>query len=188
MNHQELAGDFRRINNRIKAIERASAADDAQEELISLSSSFLCVDICGRLEQNLKSMFSTFGSRKSDRVLDKSISKLVSYYQNPKPKNLLELIDLFDTELSVWLSEKWKENEEHEVAKKRLENLVDDRITLAHSKKTSHNISITKLKNYFSEYTEIVAFLNFYFLGIKVFEKNKYLTSRTADGLQTQYH
>ena len=174
MTPRELIGDFQRLDNRIKAVQKASQSDESTGEVISLSMSFLCVDVCGRLEQNLKSVFSTFGSRKSNRVLDKSISKLVSYYQNPMPSKLVELTSFFDDELADWLKKSWAENGDLHVAGQRLANLVGDRIILAHSKKTSHNITMAKLKNYFEEYKELISFLTFYFLNEKVFETNKY--------------
>lgn len=181
---QELQSDYKRLANRIRAIEIATAYEQQQIELISLSSNFICIDICGRLEQNLKSIFSSFGGRKSNNVLNKPIARLLSSYQNPKPLKLVELVGLFDEELSHWLKDNWKENSEHEIAKKRLDNLVLDRITLAHSKNVSHTVSITKLKNYHIEYMAIVSFLAHYFLSTPLFEKNKYALSRKQKGLK----
>lgn len=187
MNPSELLADYQRLENRIKLLEVAAMADDAQDELISLSANYICVDICGRLEQNLKSVFSSFSGRKSGQVLDRSIAKLLSAYQNPKSTKLLELIDLFDKDLSSWLKESWKENAEHEIAKKHIDNLVADRIILAHSKKISHIISITKLKNYFSAYKSIISFLAYYFLDVRPFEVNAYIESRNKQGCKATF-
>lgn len=188
MEPTELNADFQRLGNRIRLIKTSAGSEDMPAELISLSANFICIDICGRLEQNLKSIFSAFGSRRSNRVLDKAIADLLGYYQNPRPKKIVKLVTLFDTDLAKWIDNIWQESGCEEIAKKRLDNLIEDRIILAHSKKTSHTISATKLKNYFDEYKEITSFLTHYFLSTQAFQDNKYSRLRLQEGRSQHFN
>ena len=91
------------------------------------------------------------------------INRLCRNYQNPKPNTILDLLELFDSEFKSKLIEYWKSNDE--IKKKHLENLVDDRHTIAHRRTLHVNVTLAKLENYFRAYKRFLERIYERFLG-----------------------
>ncbi|MCY4300831.1 MAG: HEPN domain-containing protein [Aestuariivita sp.] len=153
MKRQELHAEFDRLSAQIKTI-RDSVGGETPDELVSLSSQQVCVSICGSLEQCLKKIFIEYAKQRSESRIYRPIEKVCENYQNPKSTKVLELIGLFDKDYERELREQWETS--HEIEKSHLDNLVDDRITIAHRKKVHLDVSTGKLLNYFSAYKGIL--------------------------------
>lgn len=152
MKRQELQAEFDRLNYQISLIQSGSGKD--WDDLISLSSQQICVSICGSLEQMLKRIFIEYAKQRSNSRIYRPIEKICESYQNPKTIKILELVGLFDAEFESELKRQWEN--EYEIEKQHLDNMVDDRITIAHRKKTHVDVSSTKLRNYFKAYSGLL--------------------------------
>ncbi|MGV3458621.1 MAG: hypothetical protein ACO1OS_16130 [Sphingomonas sp.] len=161
MKRQELQAEFDRLKHQISCIKSGSGKD--RDELISLSSQQICVSICGSLEQMLKRIFIEYAKRRSNSRIYRPIEKICESYQNPKTTKILELVGLFDSDYEAELKRQW--DNEREVEKQHLDNMVDDRITIAHRKKVHVDVSSTKLQNYFNAYSCLLDRLFQHFLG-----------------------
>ena len=161
MKRQELQAEFDRLSHQISFIKKGSGKD--WDELISLSSQQICVSICGSLEQMLKRIFIEYAKQRSNSRIYRPIEKVCEGYQNPKTSKILELIGLFDSEYEVELKRQWEN--EHDIEKQHLDNMVDDRITIAHRKKVHVDVSSTKLQNNFKAYSGLLDRVYAHFLG-----------------------
>lgn len=162
MKRQELQAEFDRLAYQIALIKKGSGKD--RDELISLSSQQVCVSICGSLEQTLKRIFIEYAKRRSNSRIYRPIEKICDSYQNPKTTKILELIGLFDAEFEVELRRQW--DSKYEIERQHLDNMVDDRITIAHRKKVHVDVSSSKLENYFKAYSELLDRIYVHFLGV----------------------
>jgi hypothetical protein len=161
MKRQELQAEFDRLNYQISVIKKGVGVD--RDELISLSSQQICVSICGSLEQMLKRIFIEYAKQRSNSRIYRPIEKICESYQNPKTSKILELVGLFDSEFEAELTRQW--GDEHEIEKQHLNNMVDDRITIAHRKKVHVDVSSSKLQDYFAAYSGLLDRIYAHFLG-----------------------
>lgn len=160
MKRQELQAEFDRLAHQISSVKKESGK--AGDELISLSSQQICVSICGSLEQMLKQIFIEYAKQRSNSRIYRPIEKVCESYQNPKTNRILELVGLFDADYQDKLKRQWEN--ELEIEKQHLDNMVDDRITIAHRKKVHIDISVSKLENYFKAYSGLLSRLYGHFL------------------------
>lgn len=160
MKRQELQAEFDRLNYQIGLIKNGVGTD--RDELISLSSQQVCVSICGSLEQMLKRIFIEYAKQRSNSRIYRPIEKICETYQNPKSTKILELIALFDADYEAELRRQWEG--EWEIERQHLDNLVDDRITIAHRKKVNVDVSSSKLQNYFKAYSGLLDRIYVHFL------------------------
>lgn len=72
---------------------------------------------------------------------------------------------MFDAEFEAELNRQW--SNERDVEKQHLDNMVDDRITIAHRKKVHVDVSSSKLQNYFNAYSGLLDRIYAHFLGAK---------------------
>ena len=161
MKRQELQAEFDRITHQISFIKAGSGK--VRDELISLSSQQICVSICGSLEQMLKRIFIEFAKQRSSNRIYRPIEKICESYQNPKTIKILELVGMFDSDFEAKLKFQW--DHDYELEKQHLDNMVDDRITIAHRKKIHIDVSSTKLQNYFNAYSNLLDRIYTHFLG-----------------------
>lgn len=161
MKRQELQAEFDRLTHQISFIKKGSGKD--RDELISLSSQQICVSICGSLEQMLKRIFIEYAKQRSNSRIYRPIERICESYQNPKTNKILELVGLFDAEFEAELKRQWEN--ERDVEKQHLDNMVDDRISIAHRKKVHVDVSSTKLQNYFNAYRGLLERIYAHFLG-----------------------
>ena len=152
MKRQELQAEFDRLKNQLVQIKAGVGRD--VDELISLASQQLCVSICGSLEQCLKQIFVEYAKRRSNKRIYRPIEKICDNYQNPKGTKILELVGLFDAEFEEVLRGQW--SNELEVEKQHIDNMVDDRITIAHRKRLHVNVSTSKLEDYLKAYRNLL--------------------------------
>jgi hypothetical protein len=162
MRRQELQAEFDRLKHQISCIKKGSGTD--RDELISLSSQQICVSICGSLEQMLKRIFIEYAKQRSNSRIYRPIEKICESYQNPKTTKILELVGLFDANFEAELKRQW--DDEREVERQHLDNMVDDRITIAHRKKVHVDVSSTKLQNYYAAYSSLLDRVYTHFLGV----------------------
>jgi len=160
MKRQELQAEFDRLKYQISIIKKGSGKD--QDDLISLSSQQICVSICGSLEQMLKRIFIEYAKQRSNSRIYRPIEKICESYQNPKTTKILELVGLFDSDFEVELKRQW--DEEREIERQHINNMVDDRITIAHRKKNHVDVSSTKLESYFKAYSGLLERIFTHFL------------------------
>lgn len=123
----------------------------------------MCVQICGSLEQSLKRIFVGYAKARSNDKIHRPIERVCETFQNPKSEKILELIGLFDDDFARELKRYW--NEENETQKSHIDNLVDDRITIAHRKKNHFGVSTAKLDAYFVAYKSLLERIFEEFLG-----------------------
>jgi hypothetical protein len=161
MKRQELQAEFDRLKHQISVVKNGSGKD--RDDLISLSSQQICVSICGSLEQMLKRIFIEYAKQRSNSRIYRPIEKVCESYQNPKPTKILELIGMFDAEFEAELKRQW--DNEREIERQHLTNMVDDRITIAHRKKVHVDVSSSKLQNYFNAYSGLLERIFVHFLG-----------------------
>lgn len=161
MKRQELQAEVDRLNYQISFIRNGSGKD--RDELISLSSQQICVSICGSLEQMLKRIFIEYAKQRSSNRIYRPIERICESYQNPKSSKILELVGLFDSNFQFELARQW--DNEFEIEKQHLDNLVDDRITIAHRKRIHVDVSSSKLQNYFNAYSGLLDRIYIHFLG-----------------------
>jgi hypothetical protein len=161
MKRQELQAEFDRLSFQISLIKAGAGKD--RDELISLSSQQICVSICGSLEQMLKRIFVEYARQRSNRRIYRPIEKICESYQNPKTIKILELIGLFDAEFETELKLQW--DDRLSIEKQHLDNMVDDRITIAHRKKIHVDVSSSKLQDYFKAYSGLLDRVYTHFLG-----------------------
>lgn len=160
MKRQELQAEFDRLKHQISVIKTGSGKD--RDELISLSSQQVCVSICGSLEQMLKAIFIEYAKRRSNSRIYRPIEKICESYQNPKSTKILELVGMFDAQFETELKRQWEN--ERDIEKRHLDNMVDDRITIAHRKKIHVDVSSSKLQNYFVAYSNLLDRIYAHFL------------------------
>ena len=152
MKRQELQAEYDRLRYQITTIKKHVGA--IPDELVSLGSQQVCVSICGSLEQCLKRIFVEYAKRRSGNEIHRPIEKVCESYQNPKTSKILELIALFDEEYERALRVSW--DNENDIERSHLNNLVDDRITIAHRKKIHVNVTTAKLEDYFRAYSGLL--------------------------------
>ncbi|MBO6825746.1 MAG: hypothetical protein JJ879_06055 [Sneathiella sp.] len=155
----ELHSDFCRIDNRIKACKALN--EDTDYQLISMLNDQLCVTIVGRLEQNIKKIFSGYASRHSNRKLERSISRLCQQFQNPNPDKITELVKLFDSDFGNQLSVDWKDEASDG---NKIKQMVSIRIKIAHQTTNNSSLTIAKIEAYFRAYKNVVTLLQQHFL------------------------
>lgn len=160
MKRQELQAEYDRLSGQLKLISQSSGT--VPDELVSMSCQQLCVAICGSLEQTLKSIFVAYGMNHSNKKIHRPIARVCEFYQNPKSSKILELVGMFDDDFERSLKELW--SGEKEIERSQLDNLVDDRITIAHRKKVHHSVSVSKLQGYLSAYKDLTDRVFSYFL------------------------
>lgn len=161
MKRQELQAEFDRLQYQIKLIKSQTGKD--RDEILSLSCQQVCVSICGSLEQMLKRIFTEYAKQRSHSSIYRPIEKICESYQNPKTSKILELVSLFDMDFEVELRQKWAG--ELELEKQHLDNMVDDRITIAHRKRNHVDVSTSKLQNYYNAYSALLGRIYIHFLG-----------------------
>lgn len=161
MKRQELQAEFDRLKHQISFIKDGVGID--RDELISLSSQQICVSICGSLEQMLKRIFIEYAKQRSNSRIYRPIEKICESYQNPKSSKILELVGLFDADFEAELKRQW--DDERDIEKQHIDNMVDDRISIAHRKKVHVDVSSTKLQNYFNAYRGLLDRIYTHFLG-----------------------
>ncbi|WP_442577845.1 hypothetical protein ACSBOB_20070 [Mesorhizobium sp. ASY16-5R] len=161
MKRQELQAEFDRLKNQISIVKKGTGTD--RDELISLSSQQICVSICGSLEQSLKRIFIEYAKQRSNSRIYRPIEKVCDSYQNPKSSKVLDMIGLFDADYEAELRRQW--DNELEVEKQHIDNMVDDRITIAHRKKVHVNVSSSKLEDYHKAYSGLLSRVYDHFLG-----------------------
>ena len=160
MKRQELQAEYDRLKAQLKILKESVGS--APDELISLGCQQLCVSICGSLEQVLKQIFVSYGRIHSSDRIHRPISKVCGSYQNPKSAKILELVGLFDDDFERLLRREWEGDSENE--RDYINNLVDDRITIAHRTKVHHTVSAGKLSNYLSAYQSVTTKIFNHFL------------------------
>lgn len=160
MKRQELQAEFDRINHSISFVKKGSGKD--RDELIALSSQQICVSICGSLEQCLKKIFIEYAKQRSSSLIYRPIERVCESYQNPRTSKILELVGLFDQTFEVQLKKAWEK--ELEMERQHIDNMVDDRITIAHRKKNHVDVSSTKLTNYYNAYKNLLERIYNHFL------------------------
>ena len=111
----------------------------------------------------LKRIFIEYAKQRSDSRIYRPIEKICESYQNPKTTKILELIGLFDSNFEAELKHQWEN--ERDIEKQHLDNLVDDRVTIAHRKRTHVDVSSNKLNNYFNAYSHLLDRVFTHFLG-----------------------
>lgn len=155
----DLHSDFCRIESRIKACRKLDG--DTDNQLVSMLNDQLCITIVGRLEQNLKTIFSGYASRHSNRRLERSISKLCQQFQNPKPDKIVDLVRLFDTDFGNQLSDDWKDETSDG---NQIKQMVSIRIKIAHQTTNSSLLTLTKIEAFFKAYKNVILMLQQHFL------------------------
>ncbi|WP_298557238.1 hypothetical protein [uncultured Aliiroseovarius sp.] len=148
MKRNELQAEFDRLSFQIGSVR--DQIGKAPDELTALASQQVCVSLCGSLEQSLKRIFVGYARARSDNRIFRPIEKACESYQNPKTTKILELVGLFDAEFERDLRQFW--DSEGEIERDHLNNLVDDRIVIAHRKRPHVNVSTGKLTNYYKAY------------------------------------
>lgn len=111
----------------------------------------------------LKRIFIEYARQRSNSRIYRPIERVCESYQNPKTTKILELIGLFDADFETELRRQWEN--EFDVEKQHLDNMVDDRITIAHRKKVHVDVSSSKLQNYYKAYSGLLDRLYTHFLG-----------------------
>lgn len=111
----------------------------------------------------LKRIFIEYAKQRSGDRIYRPIERVCESYQNPKTTKILELIGLFDSDYAEELKLQWEN--ERDVEKQHLNNMVDDRITIAHRKKVHIDVSSSKLQNYFRAYSGFLGRVYDHFLG-----------------------
>ena len=161
MNQQELQAEYDRLKSQIAVIKNSIGT--SPDELISLSCQTVCVSICGSLEQCLKRIFVEYAKQRSGNQIHRPIERVCASYQNPKSNKVLDLINLFDEDFGRDLVQSW--DTEREIEKSHLDNLVDDRITIAHRKKNHVSVTTGRLEDYFKAYSGLLDRIYRHFLG-----------------------
>lgn len=69
---------------------------------------------------------------------------------------------MFDAQFETELKRQWEN--ERDIEKRHLDNMVDDRITIAHRKKIHVDVSSSKLQNYFVAYSNLLDRIYAHFL------------------------
>lgn len=155
----DLHSDFSRIENRIKVCKNLGAEADYQ--LTSMLNDQLCVTITGRLEQNLKKIFTGYASRHSGRSLERSIAKLCQQYQNPNPDKILDLVRLFDADFAEELKNEWDDDMSDG---NQIKQMVSTRITIAHQTTNNSSLTMNKIEAFFKSYKNVITKLQVHFL------------------------
>lgn len=112
----------------------------------------------------LKRIFIEYAKQRSNSRIYRPIERICESYQNPKTSKILELVGLFDAEFETELKRQW--DGEREVERQHLDNMMDDRITIAHRKKVHVDVSSSKLQNYFNAYSGLLDRIYAHFLGV----------------------
>lgn len=152
MKRQELQSEFDRLKSQIDSIRKN--VGNCPDELIAICCQQVCVSICGSLEQCLKQILVGYARKRSGNQIHRPIEKACELYQNPKSTKILELVGLFDDDFQRELKEFW--DGEGEVERSHLDNLVDDRITIAHRKRVHVGVSTGKLDDYYAAYAALL--------------------------------
>lgn len=161
MKRQELQAEHDRLSAQLKILRDAVGV--CPDEIISMGCQKLCISICGSLEQCLKQIFVGYGRAHSNDRIHRSISKVCESYQNPKSGKILELVGLFDDDFERQLKSDWESHQNQE--QDHINNMVDDRINIAHRKRIHTSVSTGKLENYLTAYKAITIRIHNHFLG-----------------------
>ena len=156
----ELRADFDRINNLIKASK--DFPDDISGEAASMINEYLCVAICGRLEQNLKQIFIAYSERKSEKSMGPAVSRLCQSFQNPSKEKICDLVSLFDKEFAATLTTEWKEDGS---IGSIISDMVGKRKVIAHQTKNNRDTTTTKIDHFFGAYKQAVTRIHDHFLN-----------------------
>lgn len=155
--------EIRAEQDKIKALIDAASElpPDTSSSTISMVHEYLCVAICGRLEQDIKAILVEHARRQSKTKLERAISRLCRQLLNPETRKILDMIELFDKDFKKQLSKEWEESgSDGEV----INEMVGHRKRIAHQTNSSRSMTKSKISMYFKAYKNVIAKIDGHFL------------------------
>ena len=159
-----MLAEIRAEKDKLKALmETAKELDsDTDSAAISMTHEYLCVAICGRVEQDIKTVLIEYSKRKSDAKLERAIARLCRNLMNPEPTKIIDTLELFDRDLSRALKAEWQEDDS---VGSILGQLVGQRKRIARQTSSSRHMTATKIDEFYRAYLTLLERLDRHFLN-----------------------
>ena len=113
-------------------------------ELLSHWAKYLCILVCGFLENSVEACLVEYSKQHGDENLHNFISKQIRSFQNPKMGKILELFGSFN---KTW-EDDLKKQLDGQISD-AVNSIVSNRNLIAHG--DSSQLSMSALKNYYSD-------------------------------------
>jgi hypothetical protein len=103
---------------------------------------YLCVVVSGFLESSVRSLYASYGRRRSSPQIAKFVDSQLKFFQNPKTEKILELAHSFD---AAWEAELRLAAEGE--PKDAIDSIVANRNNIAHGE--SVGITFARIRRYY---------------------------------------
>lgn len=158
-----MINEIRASSDKLSALIETAKTELSPEQAKSSSMTYeyLCVAICGRIEQDVKTILVEYARRSSERKLERVVARVCREFMNPEKDKILKTLDLFDRDLAKKLTNEWKD--ENSIGN-TINELVGHRKRIAHQ--TNSNLSMTRshIEKYFYAYKSLIKQLDEHFL------------------------
>ena len=148
MNRRQIDRQKRRIERLINKYEEI----EGNGELISHWSRYLCVVICGYLEQSIRIIFREYSIRGSNKYVARYADINLDRFQNPKMTKIIELTSFFNHEWAEEIRDTMSGKVESAV-----DGIVHTRHQIAHGVDTG--ITAGNLIRYFESVNTLIDYL-----------------------------
>jgi hypothetical protein len=146
-----MSGESTRYKNKLDALfEKVKEIQDM--ELKSEWAKYLCVLVSGYLEVSIREIHVEYARRRADENVTNYVSKTLDGFLNPKMNKILELISMFNKQISDEI--KLLTNGELAAS---VDSIVNNRHNIAHGRNTS--LSYVNIKTYYDNVVKVVRLL-----------------------------
>lgn len=158
-----IIAEIRAERDKLKALISAAQKmpSDTDSAVASMAYEYLCVAVCGRIEQDVKKVLIEYSKRQTKAKLDRAVSRLCQNFINPYSNKLLDVIDLFDRDFKKELESNWEKDGS---VGKVINSMVGQRKRIAHQTSSSRHTTETSVLQYFAAYEQLISVLEEHFL------------------------
>jgi hypothetical protein len=150
--NREINRQVQGFNNLVK---KATEAAGDNLELRAEWARYICVVSSGILENALKELYIEFAKQKTSAPIARYISSQLSPIRNPKTQRFLDIASAFSqtwlSELEVFVGDNGRSE--------AIDSIMNQRHLIAHGKHKNSNITIARIKEYFSKAIEVIDFI-----------------------------
>lgn len=143
----------------------AAAHDEIEPDQFraaSMAYEYLCIAICGRVEQDVKTILIEYARRSSGRKLERAIARVCRNFMNPEKEKIIDTLELFDRDYAVSLRRSWQDENTTGTI---INEMVGHRKRIAHQTNSNRSMTKTQIDRYFKAYKDLVLELDRHFLS-----------------------
>lgn len=159
-----MLNEVRAERDKLKALVDLSASlpEETDSAAISMTHEYLCVAICGRIEQDVKKILVEYARRASDAKLERAVARVCRDFMNPERAKIIGVLELFDRDFSKKLEEEWKPDDS---LGRTIDRLVGQRRRIAHQTSSSRHMTRSIIADFFDAYDSLIDLFDKQFLS-----------------------